>query len=359
MQSVPAGAVALCASLLLALLAGCGQHRLSLLPAGPPAAAGSGSARDAGDVPAAGVRQGEAQAGCPEVPAMSALWESLGGAGLAAYPAASTPEDVAGTPSAPRADRDELAGPAVWGLAGLRVYPYGERTGPNGVEYDQLFALDLDLNLWLWRSQGLYVFAESQFWGQKPGIGITNANQGAFDFSKREFDFDLGAAWNYYGPLEARAFAYSFNNLNRGTSLAKPAGFDDGVGLENRYYLAGAYADVDTPQFDLARATFVSVGYFPTKEMVDTDGIVFQPGPFARAYLTLDLDADKLYLFEDGQFIGRRDFRAELLHSDAGLAVRPLTRLPRLEFRAGVENDWDLLTRDLQTSFYGAGRLIF
>src|SRR5262249_27049637 len=153
-------------------------------------------------------------------------------------------------------------------------------------EYGPLFALDLNFNLWLWRSQGLYLFSDSEFWGQRPGGTSTNANQGAFDFSKREFDLNLGLSWNYYGFLEARAFTYSFNNLNRGWALTDPAGFDDGVGIENRYYLGQTYAALGTPAFDEARATFVSLGYYPSKEMTDPRGANFHPGPFARAYLT-------------------------------------------------------------------------
>jgi hypothetical protein len=62
---------------------------------------------------------------------------------------------------------------------------------------------------------GLYLFSDGRFWGQKASPGVTNASQGVFDFSKRELDPDGGLAWNYLGPWQARAFAYSFNNLNR------------------------------------------------------------------------------------------------------------------------------------------------
>jgi hypothetical protein len=253
-----------------------------------------------------------------------------------------------------------VSSPSAWGIAGIRLYPEGERTGPNGVEYNQLFALDLDLNLWLRQKQGVYLFAESSFWGQKPGAGITNPSQGSFDFSKREFDYDLGLAWNFYGPLEARAFAYSFNNLNRGDSATRPTGFNDGVGLEGRYYLpGGSYSRLGTPDFDLARATFVSAGYFPTKDVVDTTGLLFKPGPFVRAYLTWDLYKEMCYLFLDAQVIGERDFTLKLFDSDVGVAVRPFEFLPRLEFRAGVENAWDLQAGDVQTSVYGACRFLF
>ena len=67
---------------------------------------------------------------------------------------------------------------------------------------------------------------------QEPGLGITNSSQGNFDFSKREFDFNAGLAWNYFDRLELRASAYSAGNLNRGLSLTSPSGFKDGVLLE-------------------------------------------------------------------------------------------------------------------------------
>src|SRR5580704_12152736 len=103
-------------------------------------------------------------------------------------------------------------GPRVWGLVGLQGFAFGQQVAPNGLEFNPLFALGVDLNVWLWPSQRLYLFTESNFWGQRAAPGVTNPSQGAFDFSKREFDFNSGFAWNYVGPLEARVFAYSFNN---------------------------------------------------------------------------------------------------------------------------------------------------
>jgi hypothetical protein len=250
-------------------------------------------------------------------------------------------------------------GPAVWGIAGVRGYPYGEHMAPNGIEYHQLFALDLDFNLWLWRQQGLYLFVESSFWGQKPGAGITNSSQGALDFSKRELDLNLGLAWNYHGPWEARVFAYSFNNLNRGASPVSPAGYRDGLGLENRYYLGSTYADLGTAAFDEARATFLSVGIYPTKRMVDADGQSFKPGPFLRAYLTWDLWGPKCYLFGDTQFIGSQSFTPTLLNLDAGVAVRPFDQVPRLEFRLGSQDVFGLRHGDPETSVYLSVRYIY
>jgi hypothetical protein len=249
--------------------------------------------------------------------------------------------------------------PIAWGLVGFRGFASGAQVAPNGVDFKPLFSLDLNFNLWLWKDQGLYAFSDLRFWGQRAAPGITNPTQGAFDFSKREFDFAAGVAWNYYGPLEARAFSYSDNNLNRGTSLARPAGFKDGVGLENRWYVGGSYGDLGLPGFDVARATFISVGYYPTKDMVDADGNGFKPGPFARAYLTYDLFGPSCYLFTDVQAVATQSFTPKLVNYDAGAAWRPFERLPLLEFRLGSEGVIDLRLREANLTFYGAARVTF
>jgi hypothetical protein len=248
---------------------------------------------------------------------------------------------------------------SVWGIVGLRGFPYGQTMASNGNEYHQLFSLDLNFNIWLWRAQRLYAYSDSRFWGQKAAPGITNPSQGAFDFSKREFDFIGGAAWNYYGSWELRAFAYSTNNLNRGNSLTSPQGFNDGVGVENRYYLNPTYADLGTPSFDKARASFLSIGYYPTKSMVDGRGIEFKPGAFARAYLIWELYGPKCYLFSDDTLISDKSFQPTLFTTDSGIAYRPFDRLPRMEFRLGTEDSFDLLNSDAETSAYVSLRYIF
>jgi hypothetical protein len=247
----------------------------------------------------------------------------------------------------------------VWGILDLRGFPLGEQVAPNGVEYKPLFLLDLDFNIMLWRQQRLYLFADSFFWGQKAAPGITNSSQGAFDFSKREFDLDLGAAWNYAGSWEARVFAYSLNNLNRGSSQTSPSGFNDGVGLENRYYLGETYDHLGTAAFDLSQATFLSVGFYPTKTMVDANGNQFKVGPFARAYLTYDVWGEQYYLYGDVQFIAARSFQPMLLNWDVGLAGRPFPSVPRLEFRVGTQDMLNLQGGDLETTAYLAVRYIY
>jgi hypothetical protein len=250
-------------------------------------------------------------------------------------------------------------GPIAWGVVGLRGYAFGQQMAPNGQEFDPLFSLDTDLNLWLWRERGIYLFTDTRFWGQKAAPGVTNASQGAFDFSKREFDLNLGAAWNYYGNLEARAFGYSFNNLNRGTSETHPSGYADGVGLEQRWYVGGSYPELGLPGFDVTRANFLSVGYYPTKEMIDLDGNGFKPGLFARAYLTCDLFDSRCYLYSDTQFLATSSLLPKILDEDTGIAVRPFQRLQSLEFRLGSENRWDPQVHEVDTSLYLAVRFVF
>jgi hypothetical protein len=246
----------------------------------------------------------------------------------------------------------------VWGITGLRGFAVSQQIAPNGLEYNALFAIDFDFNMMLCREHNIYLFSDAQFWGQKAAPGITNAHQGAFDFSKREFDFNAGVAWNYAGLLEARAFAYSFNNLNRGTSMTTPGGYADGFGLENRLYLSRNYADLGTDNFDIGRASFLSVGYFPTKDMVNADGDVFRPGPFVRAYLTVDLGSPQYYLYADAQFIASRNFAPEVFKGDAGICIRPFVNVPRLEFRFGSSQLYDL-HHEWETSLYGQIRYLF
>jgi hypothetical protein len=277
----------------------------------------------------------------------------------------SSPSIESSTSSPPLAPGDiaaEDTGPhlqPVWGIAGIRGYPYGEAVAANGVEFHQLFSLDLDFNLWLLPPERLYLYFDTRFWGQKPAAGVTNANQGMFDFSKREFDFNLGTAWNYWGALEGRIFAYSFNNLNRGSSLVSPSGYADGIGIENRYYLSRTYNDLGTDAYDPARATFVSLGYFPSKDLVDGRGVHFKPGAFARAYLIWPFLQEKWYLYLDAEIITERSFSAKLLNLDSGAAVRPWARYPNLELRFGTDDTYDLRFDDWETSIYGAIRVIF
>jgi hypothetical protein len=247
----------------------------------------------------------------------------------------------------------------VWGLAGLRAIPAGPKEAPNGQEYHPNFSIDVDFNLWIWRSQGLYLFGDARLWGQKSENGVTNGRDGWVGTSKREFDLSGGAAWNYAGPWELRAFGYTQNNLNRGLGLVTPFGFNDGFGLENRYYLSPEYAKLGQTGFDVARATFLSIGYFPSKDMIGNDGQPFSPGLMLRAYLTYNLWDWPCYLFGDATYISERSLQPKLLLFDVGVAGRPFRSWQQWEFRLGAENTADLQVQTLQSLWYASVRFVF
>lgn len=253
--------------------------------------------------------------------------------------------------------------PPIWGVLSLRGFPYGQHIASNGVEFKPLFAADISFNFWIWRRQGLYLYIDAAFWGQKAAPGITNPTQGQFDFSKREYDLAGGAAWNYWGPLEARVFAYSFNNLNRGDSSVSPSGFKDGVGVENRIYVNSVYKNLGNVDYDLPRANFLGIGYFPTKDMIDAGGNVFKPGLSLRGYMTFLTikrhDRPIFYVYSDTQFLTARSMSPALFILDAGLALRPFDCIPRFEFRVGTQDYFNLHDNEKVTSAYLGISFIF
>jgi hypothetical protein len=242
----------------------------------------------------------------------------------------------------------------VWGLAGINGYFMGERMAPNGVGFQPIFSLDSSLNIGILPNQKLYLFVDTLFWGQKanPRAGITNPKQGSFDFSKREFDINIGFAWNYTGPWEFRIFAYADNNLNRGNSRSLPQGYSDGVGLENRYYLP------TNDKYDLAKKSFLTFGFYPTKAMISGDGQQYNPGFFARAYLTQDLPWWNTYLFLDTVFITEQPFKSRILYTDGGLGIRPFGN-QSLEFRLGFTENYDMRAGASQILGYGGFQILF
>lgn len=239
----------------------------------------------------------------------------------------------------------------VWGFVDMPIYATGTRQAPNGVYFDPLFAMNGSFNIGLIPDKKLYLFADTSFWMQRPGAGITNPSQGNLDFSKREFDFNAGIAWNYLGSLELRLSAYALNNLNRGVSLASPAGFKDGLLIENRFYFGSA------DKYDVGRLSFVSVGYYPTKSMVGGNGEDFHPGLFARAYVTYDLPFMTSYLYGDVKFTAERVVTPRLLEIDTGWAVRPFAQFRNLELRIGSDLTADLQDNVTRELIYGSIRL--
>jgi hypothetical protein len=238
----------------------------------------------------------------------------------------------------------------VWGIAEVDGY-LGQRMAPNSLVYHPDYGVNLDFNIWVWPAIGLYLYDESLFW-----MGTTHE----LNFTKRELDLNVGVAWNYYGRLEARVFGYSDNNLNRGLSPEQSAGYNDGFGMENRFYLNPIYKALGTSDYDQAKATFVSIGYLPTKTLTGADGVQFYPALFARAYLTWDIIRDCCYVYADTTFITERQpFNARLLNTDTGAALRPFRQVPRLEFRAGCLDVWDVQVGNARPVGYISIRYVF
>ena len=119
------------------------------------------------------------------------------------------------------------------------------------------------------------------------------------------------------------------------------------------------YAKLGQTGYDVSRATFMSVGYYPTKEMVGNDGKTFDPGLMLRAYLTYDLGNWPVYAFGDATFIGERSCQPKLLLFDVGVAGRPFRRWQQWEFRLGAENTADFQTHSVQNLWYASVRFIF
>jgi len=238
----------------------------------------------------------------------------------------------------------------VWGYVGARGYVAGDHMAPNGLAFHPVFTVDLDFNIGILPDKKLYMFGTSTFWAQRAQDGLT---QDHWDFTKREWDAIVGAAVNYWGPLEFRFFGYSYANLNRGNSKIVSSGYNDGVAVENRYYLPTD--DI----YDIGRLGFLSLGYYPSKVMVGGDGSDFKPGFFARAYLTYDLPFCHSYVYGDGQLICEDGFNSRLGMVDAGIAARPFPRVGGFEARVGGSGTFDVQTNVHRGLAYFGFRLNF
>lgn len=236
--------------------------------------------------------------------------------------------------------------PWVWGGVGARAIPTGQKMAPNGVMYNPVFSLDLELNMSICKDRSVYLFSAARFWGQRAMPGFTtNSNQGSFDFSKRQLDFTVGAAWNYWRTLEIRGFAYSYNNLNRGSMINSPisntksSGYNDGAAVEHRWYY-----------FD---SCFLGVGYAPTKELIGNDGLTYKPGWFLTSSIWAPLWDERNQVYWNSSLIGENTGSARMLYCDVGYACVPFLCLPRLEFRTGTELWCDLTCKTLATYYIG------
>lgn len=163
----------------------------------------------------------------------------------------------------------------LWGDVGMGIYPTnGEKVAPNGLVYQPMFRLVADINI---GSSDSYLFANSAYYTEKPDPGVTtNKTQGSFDFTKRQYDFNIGYAWGLSDNTEVRFWLYSMSNINRGTDLHKPYGFKDGFVGSMRYYL----------QDSAITQGYLEAGYYFTKELVDTNGNGYAPSVFANGNIS-------------------------------------------------------------------------
>lgn len=219
-------------------------------------------------------------------------------------------------------------GNAVWGEIGLSGIFSGSRMAPNGVAYDPLFAIDTDFNVGLNKDRTLYLFSRDWFWAQEATPGVTNSRQGSLDFSKREYDLSIGAAWRYWPRTEIRAFGYSLNNLNRGNSATSSSGYKDGVGFENRFHFN-------------SNDDFLGLGYYVTKELVDQEGSSFKPGLFLNAKLHAPLIPGLATIYAEPQLIFRDAFIPKLLNMDAYIGFTPFENKDIL-LSLGMDVGYDL-----------------
>jgi hypothetical protein len=226
------------------------------------------------------------------------------------------------------------SGPEVWGNFGLGGYAIGDRMAPDGVPFEPIFRSEFNLNFGLLSRKRLYLFVENEFWVQRSSAaGLNPRDPANDDISQREFDLNAGLAWNVFDRFELRTSAYALNNLNRGGAVAKdpsktfPAGYQDGIQLEGRYYFPSANI------YDLGRLSFLGIGYYPSQTLIGGDGTGFHPGMFARASASYNIPKLRSYLFGDARFIAEKQVSMKLITFNAGLAMRPFSRLDNLEFR--------------------------
>lgn len=237
----------------------------------------------------------------------------------------------------------------TWGLAGGRFIYNGEKMAPNGVQYHPYFSLDLNFNFALTKDRSLYGYIDARFWTQS---NQDNVAQFSADFSKRQLDFTPGLAWNFYDRFEARVYAYSNNNLNRGNSLSSPYGYNDGVAVEGRYYFAGT--DFDTGIFN-----FVSLGYYLSKDMIGNDGQIWEPAYFLKWSYNIPVWRQRVYVYTMGEFIMEKQNQAKWVWLDTGISGRPFSHYPLLDIRVGNEMNIDIQNSSTLMMWYVGLRFAF
>jgi|GEM_PF-412497 len=242
-------------------------------------------------------------------------------------------------------------GPDAWGNLDFTGIPSGTRMGPNGTPFHPLASTRLDLNLAVLPNKELYIFSETEYWMQNRTTDpLTHQSQQA---SAREYDLNIGLAWQPFDHFEMRGAVFANNNVNRGITTSTPFGFNDGFDVEGRYYFGKA--DV----YDDGRLSFVSIGYAPTKTLIGEDGLTYKPGFFARAYATYDLPFLGAYIFGDGKYMQNKAGASKILEVDAGVALRPFQSHKNIELRVGDDVSRDLQANVTRSFIYGSVRINF
>lgn len=232
--------------------------------------------------------------------------------------------------------------PPVWGYVGTSFYGGSSQEAPNGLRYHSLLSLDSELDVGLLQDKYFYAFVDGAVLLQRSGA------------SPREFDTVYGLGWNYWDRLELRAWGYSDNNLNRGVSLANPNFYQDGTGVENRYYFGPANP------YDVGRLDYISLAYDPSKTLVGMNGQSFRPTGFAELHLAQNLPLPvNSYVYGDVRVTAQTADSPRLVDTDIGVAVRPLESRQDLELRLGYKRTDDLKAGSPESVVYAAARLIF
>ncbi len=202
----------------------------------------------------------------------------------------------------------------LWGDVGFGFYPTdSDKVAPNGTVYDPMFRIVFDLNL---GSNDSYFFANSAYYAEKPNPGVTtNKSQGEFDFTKRQYDFNIGYAFEVQRSLEARFWLYSMSNINRGRDLSDPYGFKDGFVGSVRH----SFEEFSNVQ------GYTSIGYYFTKELVGTDGHGYSPGLFA------EINANRFLGY------GVRGFSQITALTEKGGSMHEIDAQLGLEYRMGLK----------------------
>ncbi len=202
------------------------------------------------------------------------------------------------------------AGDAMWGDVGFGFYPTNsQKVAPNGLVYAPMFRLIGDISV---GSRDLYLFVTSAYYTEKPTPGeTTNKSQGSFDFTKRQYDFNIGGAFATGEDTEIRFWAYSQSNINRGRDLNKPFGYKDGFASSVRYYLAD----------EVVTHGYMGVGYYFTKELVDTNGDAYTPSFFTEINYTRLLGSG-LHAYGQAVIQGERSHGIKEIDTQLGLTYK-------------------------------------